>query len=304
VELNDDLVADASSLPLLLVSRLAREHGCKVLLSGEGADELFAGYGSYHKYVFLRRGARLLPSRGIREALVRKLAARGIVKPQDLPRVEEYFVREGDYMGTAAIWGAPEIERLVGAGDGRPPRASGTALRALGAFDFERRIPDDLLVRTDRATMGSSIEARVPFLDHELVELVQHVPNELRAIAGLSKIALRIVALRWGVPRQTVLHRKIGFQLPLAQWFRADLRPAVERALRERLVPRLNYDYVSAIFDRHTRGDGDYEEMLWRVTALELWYRRWIAGVAVKNLDPPMRHRSDRRNVGGMLPAY
>ena len=304
VELNDDLVADASSLPLLLVSQLARECGCKVLLSGEGADELFAGYGSYHKYVFLRRGARLVPSVRIRAALASKLARAGVVRPQDVPRVAEYFVRAGDYMGTAAIWGAPEIDRLVAGGVTRPPRAAGTALRELGAFDFVRRIPDDLLVRTDRATMGSSIEARVPFLDHELVELVQRVPNALRAVAGFSKIALRLVALRWGVPMQTVAHRKIGFQLPLAQWFRADLRSLWERALRERLVPQLNYDYVSQIFDRHARGEGDFEEMLWRVAALELWYRRWITNAPVKNLTPPALHRSDRRNIRGMLPAY
>lgn len=304
VELNDDLVADASSLPLLLVTQLARESGCKVLLSGEGADELFSGYGSYHKYVFLRRGARLLPSQRLRAAVAARLARGGIVRPQDRPRVDEYFVRAGDYMGTAAIWGPPEIERLVTSGAGRPPRATGTGLRELGVFDFVRRIPDDLLVRTDRATMGSSIEARVPFLDHELVELVQRLPNALRAVAGFSKISLRLVAHRWGVPIQTVVHRKIGFQLPLAQWFRADLRSLWERALRERVVPQLNYDYVGQIFDRHSRGEGDFEEMLWRVAALELWYRRWIGDGAVNNLTPPARHRSDRRNIRGMLPAY
>ena len=304
VELNDDLVADASSLPLLLVSQLARDSGCKVLLSGEGADELFAGYGSYHKYVFLRRGARLVPSRALRRRLVDLLVNRGVVRQQDLPRVAEYFVDAGEYMGTAAIWGARDIARLVGSSGGHPPRARGTALRALGAFDFVRRIPDDLLVRTDRATMGSSIEARVPFLDHELVELVQRVPNALRAIAGFSKIALRIVALRWGVPRQTVVHRKIGFQLPLAQWFRAELHSFSERMVRERLVPGLNYEMVSSLVTAHARGAGDFEEMLWRLTALELWYRRWIADATVNNLTCETAHRSDRRNISVMLPAY
>jgi len=304
VGLNDDLVADASTLPLLLVSQLARESGCKVLLSGEGADELFAGYGSYHKFVLLRRGSRLVPSLVARRALVRRLARAGLVPGQDLPRVEEYFVRGGDYMGTAAVWGAPEIRQLLGDAAMHPPRASGSSLRDLGAFDFVRRIPDDLLVRTDRATMGASIEARVPFLDHELVELVQRVPNGLRAIAGLSKIALRIVAARWGVPRQTILHRKIGFQLPLGQWFREDLRPLSERVMRERLVPGLNYDYVAVLFERHWRGEGEFEEMLWRITALELWYRRWIANHAVKELDSTLDQRSNRRNIWSVLPAY
>src|SRR6185436_20384370 len=113
-------------------------------------------------------------------------------------------------------WGAEDIERLLPLlGRYTPPRASGTGLDELGAFDFSRRIPDDLLVRTDRATMGSSIEARVPFLDHELVELAFRLPRSAKALPGMSKIALRLVARRWGVPMQTVTHRKIGFQVPL-----------------------------------------------------------------------------------------
>src|SRR6185503_9050727 len=100
IDLNDDLVADASCLPLLLVSRLARASGCKVLLSGEGADELFAGYGSYHKFSLLNRAARLIPSTRLRQGLVRRLAALRMLKPQDIPRIEEYFVRTLGYLGT------------------------------------------------------------------------------------------------------------------------------------------------------------------------------------------------------------
>ncbi|HTP29210.1 MAG TPA: asparagine synthase (glutamine-hydrolyzing) [Anaeromyxobacteraceae bacterium] len=285
IELNDDLVADASSLPLLLVSRLARANGCKVLLSGEGADELFSGYGSYHKYLLLRQGAGLVPSPGLRRQIVTVLTALRLLKPQDLSRVREYFVRERGYLGTAALWGAEEIEELAPAHDRyEPPRAAGRRLDDLGAFDFARRIPDDLLVRTDRATMGSSVEARVPFLDHELVELVHRIPRITRALPGLSKVALRIVAMRWGVPLQTVAHRKIGFQIPLARWFRTDLRAVLDRVLEERVVPGLNYEAASRIVGAHLRGGGEFEEMLWRVTALELWYRRWILGVPAGEL--------------------
>jgi asparagine synthase (glutamine-hydrolysing) len=153
--------------------------------------------------------------------------------------------------------------------------------------------------------MGSSIEVRVPFLDHELVELVHRVPGVARAVAGLSKVALRLVALRWGVPTQTVAHRKIGFQVPLAHWLRTELRPLWEdQILREQLVPGLNYDYVSSIFDAHLRNAGDFEEMLWRISALELWYRRWILDVPAANLLPSRftAHRAKpevRRVAGG-----
>lgn len=285
VNLNDDLVADASSLPLLLVSRLARASGCKVLLSGEGADELFGGYGSYHKYLLLRRAARFLPSQAIRELLVKWLAGAGLVRQQDRPRVNEYFGRARPYLGTAALWGPEDLRLLAPNSDGyAPPRARGDTLGALGAFDFERRIPDDLLVRTDRATMGSSVEARVPFLDHDFVELVHRLPRGARAALGFSKVALRVIAWRWGVPYQTVAHRKIGFQIPLAQWFRTSLRPFWDCVMRERQIPGLNYSYVSDLFATHVNGRGGLEEMLWRIGALELWYRRWILDMAVEDL--------------------
>jgi len=92
--------------------------------------------------------------------------------------------------------------------------------------------------------------------------------------------------------------------LPLGQWFREDLRPLSERVMRERLVPGLNYDYVAVLFERHWRGEGEFEEMLWRITALELWYRRWIANHAVKELDSTLDQRSNRRNIWSVLPAY
>ncbi len=281
-ELNDDLVADASSLPLLAVSRVARDSGCIVMLSGEGSDELFGGYGSYHKFVLLSRLARLVPGAGPRQAIASGMVSAGLLGRQDLPRVMEYFVRRRGYMGTAAVLDSTGLGELL---PGTPaaeweqlPRARGSDLAALGAFDFERRIPDDLLVRTDRATMGASIEARVPFLDQDLVALMPGLPEKARAVPGVSKVALRIVARRWGVPNETITHRKIGFQLPLGDWFRGPLRPMWARILEQRVIPGLGYERVASILEAHQQGKGRFEEVLWRVAALELWHRRWIQG--------------------------
>jgi len=282
VELNDDLVADASSLPLYSVSRLARERGCIVLLSGEGSDELFGGYGSYHKFVALRALGSLVPSAGVRGALARALESVGAVGSADRPRVDEYFVRRQPYMGTAAVFGSTELKRLLLGNLPNLPRASNGGLDALGAFDFVRRIPDDLLVRTDRATMGASVEARVPFLDHDLVDLAHRLPASARAIPGVSKVVLRRLAHRWGVPYQTIVHRKIGFQLPIGAWFRGPLRQLWTNILKERLVPGINYSYVAQLFQAHERQRGHFEEPLWRVAALELWYRRWIVGAGTR----------------------
>jgi asparagine synthase (glutamine-hydrolysing) len=281
VELNDDLVADASCLPLLSVSSLARENGYIVMLSGEGADELFAGYGSYHKYHMLHRLHRALRTRSVRAAALRVLRATGRVALQDEPRAYEYLVAGGSYMGTAASLGGRELDELIPAAHAARafiPRARGHRLTDLCAFDFATRIPEDLMVRTDRATMGASIEARVPFLDHDLVEFAFGLPPALRSRPGLSKVLPRLLARRWGVPYQTIVHRKIGFQLPLGRWFRNELRPVWDRILDDRLIPGLNYDYVAQVRGQHESGTGQFEEILWRVAALELWYRRWIEG--------------------------
>jgi asparagine synthase (glutamine-hydrolysing) len=279
-ELNDDLVADASSIPLLLVSDVARAAGCIVLLAGEGADELFGGYGSQHKFVLLHRLAMLMPSRAARAALVSAAARAGMIGPPDVPRVREYFERKAPYMGAAALAGEDDLLPLLD-GDGQGlatgARARGASLGDLCRFDFGTRIPDDLLVRTDRATMGASLETRVPFLDHDLIELVNRLPGPARMLPGISKTTPRLLARRWGVPSRTILHRKIGFQLPLGAWFRGPMRGFWDTVLRERAVPGVRYEEVARLHDAHLAGRGSFEEMLWRIAALESWHRRWIS---------------------------
>ncbi len=283
VELNDDLVADASSIPLLLVSDVARNAGCLVVLAGEGADELFGGYGAHHKYVMLHRLAGLLPSARGRAWLAGLAERSGVLGAQNAPRVREYFVRRSAYMGAGALAGAPDLAALLepdAFGDAVQSRAKGDRLDDLCRFDFTTRIPDDLLVRTDRATMGASIEARVPFLDHDLIALVNRLHHSARMLPGVSKTVPRLLAQRWGVPMQTIVHRKIGFQLPLASWFRGPLRGFWDQVLRDRAVPGIRYGEVERLVNAHVSGQGAHEELLWRVAALESWHRRWIRGDA------------------------
>lgn len=287
-ELNDDLVADASSIPLMLVSDVARAAGCIVLLAGEGADELFGGYGSQHKFVLLHRLATLLPSRGARAGLLAAARRARLISAQDLPRVREYFERKAPYMGAAALAGEDDLLPLLEASAGALStgrRARGASLGDLCRFDFGTRIPDDLLVRTDRATMGASLETRVPFLDHDLIELVNRLPGPARMLPGISKTTPRLLARRWGVPSRTIVHRKIGFQLPLGAWFRGPMRGFWDTVLRERAVPGVRYDEVARLHGAHLAGRGSFEEMLWRIAALESWHRRWVGGVRTEGPD-------------------
>lgn len=278
VGLNDDLVADASSLPLLVISDRARAEGCIVMLAGEGADELFGGYGVYHKFRLLRTAAHLLPVRGARDALASAARRMGVLRPQDCPRVREYLVEGRGFLGTAALLDLDALGELVpAAGQAELPRAASTAFADLGAFDFARRIPDDLLVRTDRATMGGSIEARVPFLDHDLVELVSRLPNSSRTLPGISKVVLRQLAVRWGIPWSTITHRKIGFNIPIGTWFRGPLRDVWQVVLTRRAITGLDYETVARYVAAHLSGDAGHDELLWRILALEAWHAQWVA---------------------------
>ena len=278
-ELNDDLVADASSLPLVSVSDKARAEGCIVMLAGEGADELFGGYGVYHKFRLLHKASGLIPGRGNRERLTSLALRAGVLRAEDEPRVREYLIEGRGFLGTAALLDADSLSMLVpAAGNAVLPRAKSARFSDLGAFDFARRIPDDLLVRTDRATMGASIEARVPFLDHDLVELVATLPASSRTLPGVSKVLLRRLAIRWGVPWSTITHRKIGFNVPIGAWFRGPLKTVWDEVLRRRAVPGLAYDVVAARVSAHDAGHGIYDELLWRVLSLEAWHARWIDG--------------------------
>jgi asparagine synthase (glutamine-hydrolysing) len=213
---------------------------------------------------------------------MRASARFGLIGQQDLPRVRAYFVDRGPYLGTAALAGDQDLMALFNPGvwdaAHAPPRAAGNSFADIGAFDLATRLPDDLLVRTDRATMGASIEARVPFLDHDVVEMVLRLPQGLRARMGVSKVLPRMLACRWRVPAATILHRKIGFQLPLGAWIRGPLSGFWQGVFDQRVVPGLNYEQVRRLHEAHARGVGQFEEILWRVAALEYWYRHHITG--------------------------
>lgn len=274
----DDLVADASSLPLMRVADRGRAEGVIVMLAGEGADELFGGYGVYHRFGQMRRAAALVPTRALRRQALDLALRVGLLGRENEPRAREYFVERRDFLGQAALLDMAGLAEFLPNVRAELPRAASGRLEDLGAFDFARRIPDDLLVRTDRATMGASIEARVPFLDHDLVELVQRLAPEARAVPGTSKVVLRSLAARWGVPDSTIRHRKIGFKVPIGAWFRGPLRGVWDDILSRRAIPGLSYDAVARRVRAHVAREASYDELLWRLLSLEAWYARWIDG--------------------------
>jgi asparagine synthase (glutamine-hydrolysing) len=285
----DEPFADSSAIPTFLVSRLARAQ-VKMVLSGDGGDEAFAGYERYGRQLrlealargsaglappMLRGAGRLLP--GHLGQRVRRIGERMALAWPDRYLASVAVSTPGD---AAAVLAAPiaardPFERIRARFD-----ESGMAqpVEAMVAGDVGTYLVDDVLVKVDRMTMANSLEARAPLLDHVLLEFCARLPFRLKRDGNRSKVLLRDVA-RQLLPPEALAKRKQGFGIPLAKWFRHELRPLMQdlvadRAFRERGV--FDPAAVSACLEAHRRGDDDHGELLWLVLAYETWARRFL----------------------------
>ena len=276
----DEPFADSSALPTLLVSRLAREH-VTVALSGDGGDELFGGY---TRYAELLGRMELKPAalRGVLRGVARLLphSAPGRNRLIDLSRT-----REGRYAATVAVPLARseggvlrdadvatqrQLDRLLA-----PWFATGAGrdfLTQMSIVDVQSYLPGDILTKVDRASMCASLEARVPLLDHHLVEFALSLPARLKYRDGQGKWLLR-QAIRGRVPDRVLDHPKQGFAVPLKHWFRRELRYRLEGMLRadSALVAYTDTGSVRRLVREHLSGRRDHSHLLWRLLALELW---------------------------------
>jgi asparagine synthase (glutamine-hydrolysing) len=281
---NDDPVADPSALALMLLAEHARESGMKVMLAGEGADELFGGYHSYLRYraysllgavPALRGGQRLLPA--ARTADRDYLGSLGDLAFYGSAHVMSARDRQSLFAGETASsildWEEHAFLRNGGNGD----------VRSAMVFDQVVRLPNDLLPRTDRATMAYSLEARVPYLDRRVMELANSLSGDacVRLMPPSGKWLLKRVAARH-VPRQVVYRRKRGFDLPVARWLTVDFAERVDTFLRERRIDALDYGYLASLVAEHRRGR-HRAPLLWAWVVLEQWYRLWIERQATPN---------------------
>lgn len=290
----DEPFADSSQIPTYLVSKLAREH-VTVSLSGDGGDELFCGYSRYEIAQNLSRGLERVP-RSIRVASARAIRALPLpvwdVLGSPLPR-SITIGRTGDrayklaqrfeferfaplYDSLLALWDDP-----------KSALASSVALRDMSidlpdapskyeqmmAFDLDTYLPDDILVKVDRASMAVSLEARVPMLDHRLVEFAWRLPMRFKHRDGVSKWLLKQV-LYGLVPRELVDRPKQGFGLPIEQWLRAELREWACDLLAPDAVRRAGL-FDSAVISRYLRehlsGRRSWASQLWAVLMFQAW---------------------------------
>ncbi len=284
----DEPFADSSALPTYLVSQLAAEH-VKVALSGEGGDELFGGY---YTYVADLTADHLAPlARAVRplvEALpasTRKASldykAKRFVRAAHLPPLERHH-------GWKEIFSTDARAELTGRRAGFDPvdvyrtryaeTAGAPELARLQDVDFGVYLVDDLLVKTDRASMAHSLEARVPFLDPLVTNLAFALPTRLK-VRGLAKKVLLRKAAEPLLPAEVVHGRKRGFSIPAAAWLRGELEPFARTTLSPENLERQGFfqaQPVTRLIDEHVAGREDWSRQLWGLLAFTLWYERHV----------------------------
>ncbi len=297
--------ADSSQLPTFLVSKLAGKK-VTVSLSGDAGDELFAGYNRYvySSNLWSKISKVPLPVRKVAKAALTRLSPDNWDKfGRIIPGLGEIKMF-GDkvHKGARAIGCGSIDEAYMGmishqtdpaswVIDGREPPTRLTAakpdIKALG--DVERMmlldsisyLPGDILVKLDRASMGASIESRVPFLDHRVFEFAWTLPLEYKIRNGISKWILREVLYR-RVPRDLIERPKSGFGIPLALWLRGPLRDWAEELLDEKRLEQEGFFHpipIRTVWKRHLSGTQNHDQQLWCV----LMFQAWLEYQTVKN---------------------
>jgi asparagine synthase (glutamine-hydrolysing) len=271
--LYDEPFADTSQIPTALVCALARRH-VTVALSGDGGDELFAGYPRYS--VCLRRARWLSPlPHGVRHALA---AGARALAPVRLERAAEALVAEGvEGQFTAACARHPADETLVLGAAGTPGRAEAPRLvdplARLMALDLSGRLPESILVKVDRASMGVGLEVRSPLLDERVAAFALRLPAELRVRARRAKWPLRALLGR-RLPAALFERPKQGFGVPIGSWLRGPLREWGDALLaRDRLRAQglLDPERVQDLWDEHQRGARERPFLVWNLLVLQAW---------------------------------
>jgi asparagine synthase (glutamine-hydrolysing) len=299
----DEPLADPVCVPLYYVSKLARDSGTIVVQVGEGADEIFAGYDWFRKYVridklFWQQAEKLpLALRHSLSAMAKPLMEASFNKRTAIELVRRLGAGEALFWGGAIVFDedlkrrllSPELtshldglssyqavrKHLEHIAQVRPDSDFATRMSYL---ELKLRLPELLLMRVDKITMATSVEARVPFLDHTLVEYAMGLPVALK-IKGASGKHILKQALEKILPHDLLYRPKRGFGAPIREWFRgesgAELGGLIlNSSLRRRQL--FDYALVARLIDEHRRGARDWSFHLWALLNVSLWYERWI----------------------------
>lgn len=306
----DEPMAHPSSVALFAVSRLAAQH-VKVVLTGEGSDETLAGYNRYRMTALFRRLGRgwdavvpgplrrtvagVVRAAAPRSAVARKLARTPLALPSDLDTL---------YFDNFAVFGrarqrqllAPALRERLAAIDpyaahhAAMARRDGRPLLEQLLYTDSATYLHELLMKQDQMSMAASIESRVPFLDHPLVEWVTGLPASLKLQGLTTKVILR-AAMRDRLPPEILSRKKMGFPVPVGAWLRTSHRHVVEEfVLSPRALERGLFDpsAVRTLVHEHQAGTASHDERLWALVNLEVWHRLWMDREPLRDVQRAM----------------
>lgn len=288
----DEPFADPSSLPTYMVSKMAREF-VTVVLTGDGGDELFAGYTRY--LIDMRRSKwAMLPNR-FRRAVLGRVAeglphgayGKGFLFNISLDAADRYIdsISLFNSQRKKCLYGRDFYSRL---GDGHAGESefkrignnvsSGNPINRLLYLDSKTYLPGDILTKVDRMTMANSLEARAPLLDHELIEYVSEIPSDLKLKGSDPKYILK-KAMEGIVPNEILYREKQGFGVPIREWINKQVRSRIRETLLDSTSIQRGYfdrSYIERLLNEHSTRRRDHSYPLWGLFMLELWHRQFI----------------------------
>jgi asparagine synthase (glutamine-hydrolysing) len=303
----DEPIAHAASIPLYFVSQLAQRH-VKVVLTGEGSDELLGGYYRYRTTLLnlsagrfyhqvssdgMRRFVRSVACAAAPDFLGRKLSRTFLCRPPDVDAL--YFDNfavfprhmQGELFSSELRGELGEVDPYVSARRYFDANESASLLQRLLYADIKTYL-HELLMKQDQMSMAASIESRVPFLDHRLVEFSTALPDSLKIRGWTTKYVLR-EAMKGLLPEPILRRGKMGFPVPLSRWFRQDFRPLLDEfVVGDRTVARglFRPEFLERLVQEHVAGTANHADRLWTLVNFELWQRHFLDGEPLKGALP------------------
>lgn len=294
VDIYDEPFGDSSGIPTTLVSQVAKDAGIKVVLSADGGDEIFCGYERYWYSYHIGKAIFKLP-KFVRKSLAGLMDIVGVKNASKLIKIKnfEHKYNQLSEMLKDDSWQAIyeklihnaknyEIKELLGVVKTIDEKSFSVGekehpMQGMMLWDYHRYLPDDILVKVDRATMYQSIEGREPLLDHRIAEFMAQVPFALKYKDGTSKYLLRKVLERY-IPKELIDRPKMGFGIPMFEWFGGDLRDLFEVYFTKDKLSRhnlLNYEYIQKEYQKLKEDSALNINKLWFILVFQMWYERY-----------------------------
>lgn len=290
VDIYDEPFADSSGIPTTMVCQVARDAGMKVVLSADGGDEIFCGYSRYwetnKRWKTLSYAPNILKKvlnyvvTDISKLISKKSIAYKLNRLKDLLHYSNW---KEMYVDSITFFRTLDLKRLLKEHIERKGKLQThdyeSPMQGMMLWDYHHYMVDDILTKVDRATMSVSIEGREPLLDHRIAEFMAQVPFEYKYKNGDSKYLLKKVLERY-IPREMIDRPKMGFAIPILEWFREDLKILFEENFSKKEVTKhqlFHYEYIENRYKGYEKNNTlNHINQLWFVLVFQLWYKKYM----------------------------